>query len=82
MNDADFMEIEHSLPQRPWLTTKEAANYIGVTPGTLYSYLKMRKGRPPFFRLAGKGKGGLRFPKNEFITWANGGAQKQGSANV
>ena len=72
------MEISQSTPERAWFTAKEAAGYIGVTPGTLYSYLKLRKGRPPFFRLAGKTKGGLRFPKDAFITWANGGAQKQG----
>jgi hypothetical protein len=69
------MEIEQS---RTWFTAKEAAGYIGVTPGTLRSYLKLRKNKPPFFRLAGKTRGALRFPKNEFIQWANGGAQKQG----
>jgi hypothetical protein len=72
------MEISRALPQRPWLTAKEAADYIGVTPVTLYSYVKLRKNKPPCFRLAGKTKGVLRFPKEEFIVWANGGAQKQG----
>ena len=72
------MEISHALPQRPWLTAKEAADYIGVTPVTLYSYVKLRKNKPPCFRLAGKTKGVLRFPKEEFIQWANGGTQKQG----
>jgi hypothetical protein len=73
-----FMEIDRSLPHRPWFTAKEAAGYIGVTPETLRGYIKLRKGRPPFFRLAGKPTGALRFPKEEFITWANGGSQKQG----
>jgi hypothetical protein len=69
------MEISKSAPQRSWLTAKEAANYIGVTPGSLYSYLKMRKNRPPAFRLAGKAKGAWRFPREEFIQWANGSKQ-------
>jgi hypothetical protein len=69
------MEIEQP---RMWFTAKEAAAIAGITPGTLRGYLKLRKNRPPFFRLAGKPQGALRFPKNEFIMWANGGAQKQG----
>ena len=71
------MEIGKALPPRTWWTAKEAANYVGVTPGTLYSYLKMRKNRPPAFRLAGKAKGGWRFPREEFIQWASG-SSKQG----
>jgi excisionase family DNA binding protein len=66
--------------QGNWFTTKEAANYIGVTPTTLYTYLKMRKGRPPFFRLAGRSTGRLRFPKQAFIQWANGSYPKQGQS--
>ena len=72
------MGISPAPSQRPWFTAKEAADYIGVTPTTLYSYIKMRKNRPPVFRLAGKPKGVWRFPRAEFIAWANGGAQKQG----
>lgn len=34
------MEIDRSPPQRPWFTAKEAADYIGVTTITLYSYCK------------------------------------------
>jgi hypothetical protein len=71
-----FMEIGQSTAQHDWFTAKEAAGYIGVTTTTLYAYIKMRKGKPPFFRLAGKPKGVLRFPREEFIRWANG-AQKQ-----
>lgn len=70
------MEISRTTP-RPWFTAKEAAEFIGVTPVTLYSYVKMRKNKPPCFRLAGKTKGILRFPREEFIQWANGSA-KQG----
>jgi hypothetical protein len=77
-NSIAFMEIDRALPQRAWFTAKQAADYIGVTPQTLRSYLKLRKGRPPFFRLANKPQGPLRFPRDEFITWANGGSQKQG----
>jgi hypothetical protein len=77
-NSIVFMESNRPSVSRPWFTAKEAAGYIGVTPGTLRSYLKMRKGKPPFFRLAGKATGALRFPKEEFIIWANGGSQKQG----
>ena len=72
------MEIDRSPSQRSWLTAKEAADYIGVTTVTLYSYCKLRKNRPPVFRLAGKTKGVLRFPREEFIVWANGGSSKQG----
>jgi hypothetical protein len=71
------MEIDHPHSQRTWFTAKEAADYIGVTTITLYSYCKLRKGRPPVFRLAGKPKGVLRFPREEFIQWANG-SPKQG----
>ena len=73
------MESNGATAQKPWWTAKEAAGYIGVTPSTLYSYLKMRKNRPPAFRLAGKPKGSLRFPREEFIQWANGGAQSKTS---
>ncbi len=69
------MGMERSTSQRPWLTAKEAADYIGVTTTTLYLYVKMRKNRPPSYRLAGKPKGIWRFPRDEFIQWANG---KQG----
>jgi hypothetical protein len=71
------MELGRAPPQRAWFTAKEAADYIGVTTTTLYSYIKLRKGRPPVFRLAGKPRGVLRFPREEFIQWANG-SPKQG----
>ena len=71
------MEIEHShASMRPWFTAKEAAGYIGVSAQTLRSYCRLRKGKPPFFRLAGKPSGALRFPREEFIQWANGGLTK------
>jgi len=69
------METSPSAPSKMWLTAKEAAGYIGVTPETLRGYTKMRKNRPPFFRLAGKPQGALRFPRAEFIQWANGSKQ-------
>jgi hypothetical protein len=70
------MENGQSIPQRPWLTAKEAADYMSVNVYTLYSYTKLRKNRPPMFRLGGKTKGRLRFPRIEFIEWANGNSQK------
>jgi excisionase family DNA binding protein len=72
------MEIGRQLPPKNWLSSKEAAAYLGVTTSTLYSYLTLRKNRPPFFRLAGKPRGVIRFPRDEFIHWANGGSGKQG----
>jgi hypothetical protein len=72
-----FMAEGPSAPSRDWFTAKEAADYIGVTTTTLYSYIKLRKNRPPVFRLAGKPKGVLRFPRKDFIQWANG-SLKQG----
>ena len=75
------MEIGQPASQRSWFTAKEAAGYLGVSTTSLYSYIKLRKNRPPFFRLAGKPQGILRFPREDFIRWANGSA-KQESANV
>ena len=69
------MRIDRSASEKPWLTAKEAANYLGVTTTTLYSYVKLRKNRPPAFRLAGKPKGIWRFPREEFIQWANGSSK-------
>ena len=65
------MEIGQTPPKRPWFTAKEAADYLGVTPQTLYTYIRPRKNRPPLFRLGKKTKGRLRFPREEFIKWAN-----------
>lgn len=63
------------VSQRDWFTAKEAANCAGVTPTTLYDYMKLRKNKPPGYRLAGKAKGQWRFPKEKFIQWANGSSQ-------
>jgi predicted site-specific integrase-resolvase len=66
------MENGQVITLRPWLTAKEAANYLGVSVHSLYSYTKQRKGRPPMLlRMGGKTKGRLRFPREEFIRWAN-----------
>lgn len=72
-----LMENGRPGSSRTWFTAKEAADYLGVTAATLYSYVKQRANRPPAFRLAGKPKGVLRFPKDEFIRWADG-KPKQG----
>ena len=59
-------EIEQG---RSWFWAKEAAAYIGVHHFTLLAYTKLRKGRPPFKRLARDRR--YRFPKKEFIEWAD-----------
>jgi len=72
------MEISPSSPrkERRWFTAKEAADFIGVHIDTLYGYTKLRKNKPPCVRLGNDRR--YRFPKEEFIIWANGGSQKQG----
>jgi len=55
---------------RSWFWVKEAADYISVHPLTLIRYTKLRKGKPPFFRLAKDRR--YRFPKKEFVEWAAG----------
>lgn len=59
-----------------WFTAKEAANFIGVHLETLYRYTRLRKNRPPYIRLGNDRR--YRFPREEFIRWANGGSQRQG----
>ena len=56
--------------ERSWFWAKEAAAYIGVHLDTLYIYTRLRKRRPPFNRLATDRR--YRFPKKEFIEWAEG----------
>jgi excisionase family DNA binding protein len=58
---------------RHWFTAKEAADYIGVHPDTLYRYTRQRKDKPPFRRF--RNSGPYRFPREEFIQWANGSKQ-------
>ena len=60
---------------RAWFTAKEAADYIGVHVETLYIYTRLRKNKPPYFKLAHDRR--FRFPKEQFIQWANG-SPKQG----
>lgn len=69
------METGPQLLSETFWTAKEAARYMGVTTTTLYSYIKLRRNRPPCIRLAGKTKGRWRFPKDKFIEWANGSAK-------
>jgi excisionase family DNA binding protein len=72
------MEPAQTSPRngRRWFTAKEAAEHIGVHLDTLYSYTRLRKNKPPFIKLGNDRR--YRFPKEEFIIWANGGSQKQG----
>lgn len=65
-----------SKSERRWFTAKEAADYIGVHVETLYSYTKLRNNKPPCLRLRKGGR--YRFPREQFIQWANG-SSKQGS---
>jgi len=58
---------------RTWLSAKEAADYIGVHLDTLYRYTRKRKNKPPFNRFSATGP--FRFPKDQFIQWANGAKQ-------
>lgn len=58
---------------RRWFTAKEAADYIGVHIDTLYSYTKLRKNKPPCLKLGNDRR--YRFPKDQFIQWANGSKQ-------
>jgi excisionase family DNA binding protein len=71
------MENGHasSDQNRPWFTAKEAAGYLNVHLITLYRYTRQRKNKPPFRRFTNGGP--YRFPREEFIQWANGSA-KQG----
>jgi excisionase family DNA binding protein len=59
---------------RSWLTLKEAAAHIGVHPRTLYAYAKRKRNRPPFHRFSLQGR--YRFPKDQFIAWADGPTKK------
>jgi excisionase family DNA binding protein len=63
------------MPERDWFTIKEAATVVGVSKDTLRRYLKMRKNKPPSYRLFPKGR--LRFPKEALIRYANGGLHKE-----
>jgi excisionase family DNA binding protein len=58
---------------RRWFTAKEAADYIGVHIDTLYGYTKLRKNKPPCLKLGNDRR--YRFPKDQFIQWANGSKQ-------
>lgn len=61
--------------ERDWFTLKEAAGVVGVSKDTLRRYLRMRKNKPPSYRLFPSGR--LRFPKKELIAYANGQSQKE-----
>lgn len=57
-------DIAATLP-RDWLTSKEAASFIGVCDNTLRSYVS--KCVVPYYRL---GIRGIRFRKSELENWA------------
>lgn len=60
---------------RDWLTFKEAANEACVSIYSLRRYLKLRKNKPPFYKLVPNGR--LRFPRDEFMQWVGGKTQKE-----
>jgi excisionase family DNA binding protein len=62
--------METTSTNRGWFTAKEAAQFIGVHIDTLYAYTKLRKKKPPFFKLSRDRR--YRFPKEQFIKWASG----------
>ena len=64
------METNPASPRTRWFTAKEAAEYIGVHIDTLYGYTKLRKNKPPCLKLGNDRR--YRFPKDQFIKWANG----------
>ena len=53
-----------------FLTPKEAADYLRITPRTMYAYLKKprAKGGPPVRKF---GAACYRIPTKEFLVWAN-----------
>jgi excisionase family DNA binding protein len=58
-----------------WFTAKQAAAYIGVHVETLYLYVRRKRNRPPVRRFGGE-RSPYRFPKEDFIEWANGPKKK------
>ena len=62
------------LPDRTWLTAKEAACYLNIHVRTLYRYARRRRNPPPVIRF--QAGGNYRFPKDKFIEWANGPTKK------
>ena len=65
-----------NIAERDWLTVKEAAAIANVSRETLRRYMKMRKGKPPFYKLTSAARGRWRFPRNEFLAWTRGKKEK------
>jgi excisionase family DNA binding protein len=64
-----------NILERDWLTIKEAAAVANLSRKTLVQYMKLRKGKPPAYRLVPNGR--WRFPTNEFVAWTKGEKDKQ-----
>lgn len=64
----------NNLAERDWLTIKEAAAVANVSRETLLRYMKLRKGKPPSYKLVPNGR--WRFPLTEFVAWAKGTKDK------
>jgi excisionase family DNA binding protein len=56
--------------ERDWLTIKEAAAVANVSRETLLRYMKLRRGKPPSYKLVPNGR--WRFPIREFSAWVRG----------
>ena len=54
---------EHSNVDEPFITTEEAAEFLGVARGTIHN--RVSKGEIPFYRKDGI----LRFRKSELAAW-------------
>ena len=55
-----------------FLTPKEAAAYLSISPRTFYGWLKNKKKGIPCRRLS---HNCIRIPKAKFIAWANAGTE-------
>lgn len=60
--------MENIRIPRAWFTSKEAADYARIHLDTLYRLLRRRKKAPRYHRVGRQ----YRFPKDEFIQWADG----------
>lgn len=73
MDDANLRAAE-ARQGSPYLNTKQAAHHLGLSPRTLETMRRLRKG-PPFRRHGG----GVRYHIDELDAWSRGqGANRHG----
>ncbi len=64
-------EIQSSdIPERQWLTTDEAADYLRLSPGSLRTFRSIGKG--PRYHKAGRA---VRYRRDQLDSYLNGEAQ-------